>query len=76
MRALVSYDRYTELLSKHILRTITPAETADVAYFEAAHQLPERKFCPKCNAPVWTFLTPYRVCHDIAKCPGKPVTTS
>lgn len=71
MRALLSYDRYTELLSKHIHGTITPAEAADVAHFEAAHQGPEKKFCPKCNVPVWTFLEPFRIVHDIAKCPGK-----
>ena len=72
MRALISYERYTELLSKHIQRTIIPAEVEDNARFEAAHQGSERKFYPKCNVPVWTFLEPYRVAHDIAKCPGKP----
>jgi len=36
MRALISYDRYTELLSKHIHRTITPAEVEDLNRFEAA----------------------------------------
>ena len=34
------------------------------------HQVPERKFCPKCKAPVWIFLTPYQVAHDMEKCPG------
>jgi hypothetical protein len=67
MRALVNYDRYTELLSKKIHRTITPAEVEDVARFEAA----QPKFCPKCKAPVFTFLTPYQIAHDIEKCPDK-----
>ena len=66
MRALISYDRYAELLSKQIYRTITPAETEDVARYEAA----QPKFCPKCKVPVWTFLTPYQVAHDIEKCQG------
>jgi len=57
---------------KHILRTITPAELEDVKHFEAAHQGPDRKVCPKCLVPVWTFLMPYRVCHDIANCQAKP----
>ena len=39
--------------------------------FEAAHRKPELKFCRKCKAPVWTFLTPYRIAYDIANCPGK-----
>ena len=72
MRALLIYDRYTKLLSKHIHRTITPAETEDVSRYEAA----QPKFCPKCHAPVWTFLTPYHVAHDIANCQAKPVDTA
>ena len=72
MRTLVNYDRYTELLSKHIYRTITPAETEDVSQYEAA----QPKFCPKCRAPVWIFLTPYRVAHDIANCQARPVGTA
>ena len=66
---MISYDRYTELLSKHIYRTITPAETEDVNHYEAA----QPKFCPKCRAPVWTFLTPFRVTHDIAARQAKPI---
>ena len=68
---MIAYDRYTEYLSKLIYKTITPNELKDVEKFEAAHRKPELKFCPKCNAPVWTFLTPYRVAHDIEKCSGK-----
>jgi hypothetical protein len=71
MRALLNYDRYTERLSNNILSTITPAETDDVSRYEAA----QPKLCPKCHAPVWTFLVPYRVAHDIASCQGKPAGT-
>ena len=73
---MIAYDRYTELLGKIIHRTITPAEKLAVDEFEAAHQKPELKFCPKCKAPVITFLKPYRVAHDIANCPGKPAPKS
>ena len=72
MATLVTYDRYTELLGKHIHRTITPAEHTALASFEAAHREPDQKVCPKCGANIWTFLEPYRVAHDLAKCPGKP----
>lgn len=67
MRTLISYDRYTELLSKTIHRTITPDEAEDVTRFEAA----QPKTCPKCGNLVWTFLAPHRVAHDLDKCPGK-----
>ena len=36
MRTLISCDRYRELLSKHIHRTITPAAVADLTRFDAA----------------------------------------
>jgi len=65
---MIPYDRYTELLSKHIHRTITPAETADLATFEAA----QPRTCPACGAAVWSPFLPPRVIHDIPKCPGKP----
>ena len=64
---MIAYDRYTELLSKIIHGTITPAETKAVEDYEAAQ--PET--CPKCRAEVWTFLKPYRVAHDVEKCSGK-----
>ena len=66
MRAPLSYDRYTELLSKRILRTITPAEVEDVARFEAA----QPKLCPKCNANVHSQFMPAQIVHDIDKCSG------
>ena len=74
--AMIAYDRYTEYLSKQIYKTITPTELQAVEEFEAAHRKPELKFCPKCQATVWTFLTPYRVAHDIANCPGRPTAKS
>jgi hypothetical protein len=64
---MITHDRYTELLSKIINRTISAAEQTDVTRFEAA----QPKVCPKCQAPVLSFLSPPRVIHDIEKCPGK-----
>ena len=64
---MISYDRYTELLSKIIHRTITGPEKADVEKYEDA----QPKTCPKCGAQVWTFLEPYRVAHDGEKYAGK-----
>jgi len=64
---MIPYDRYTELLSKHINRTITEAEQADLTKFESA----QPKVCPKCHAPVWSPFPPTRVLHDIEKCQPK-----
>jgi len=64
---MITYDRYTELLSKIIHRTITEPEKAIVAEYETGRP----KLCPKCRAEVMTFLTPYRVAHDVEKCAGK-----
>ncbi len=66
---MILYERYTELLSKLIHRTITDQEQADVAKYEAA----QPKTCPKCLTNVWTFLEPHRVAHDVEKCAGKVV---
>mgnify|MGYP001336589996 CR=1 FL=1 len=73
MRALVPYDRYTELLSKRINRTITPVEAEDITSFEAAHMEPDRKVCPKCNWRVHSPFMPSQIVHDIEKC--QPKTT-
>ena len=64
---MISYDRYTELLSKTIHKTITASESRALEEFEAAQ--PDN--CPKCGTDVWTFLEPYRVAHDVEKCAGK-----
>ena len=64
---MISYERYTELLSKHINRTITDSEEKDIAKFEAA----QPKTCPQCHAAVQSSFLPYRVVHDVAKCDGK-----
>lgn len=64
---MISYERYTELLSKIIHRTITDAEKEIVTSYEAA----QPKKCPKCGNNMWTFLEPYRIAHDIEKCSGK-----
>jgi hypothetical protein len=64
---MINYDRYTELLSKTIHKTITAPEKEMVAEYEAS--TPDR--CPKCSADLWTTLEPYRVMHDVEKCTGK-----
>lgn len=67
---MISYDRYAELLSKELNRTITPAEAKDIISYQSA----QPKTCPKCQAAVFSLFTPARVVHDIEKCPGKKVT--
>ena len=64
---MIPYDRYGELLSKHIHRTITASEQNEIATFEAA----QPRTCPKCQAAVWSPFPPPRVVHAIATCPGK-----
>jgi len=66
MATLIPYDRYTELLSKRIHRTITPAEVADVAHFETAQPVN----CPKCQTRVRSQFMTTQIVHDIAKCPA------
>ena len=68
---MIAYDRYTELLSKMIHRTITGAEADIIAHYEAV----QPKTCPKCGAQMFTFLTPFRVVHDAEKCSGKGIVT-
>lgn len=64
---MITHDRYTELLSKEITRTITPPEAKEIISFQSA----QPKTCPKCQAAVFSFFTPDRVVHDIEKCAGK-----
>ena len=64
---MISYDRYTELLSKIIHKTITSQENEMVAEYEAA----QPKSCPKCGAEVMSLLQPFQVVHDVEKCAGK-----
>ena len=61
---MISYERYTELLSKIIYQTITGPERTTVAEYQAA----QPRHYPQCQAPVMTFLEPYRVAHDVEKC--------
>jgi len=58
---MITYDRYTELLSKIIHNTIPGPESKAVEEFESAP--PDT--CPKCRAGVWTFLEPYRVAFHL-----------
>ena len=46
---MIAYERYTELISKHIHRTITDQEKADLEKYEAD----QPKTCPLCGAAVW-----------------------
>ena len=64
---MITYDRYTELLSRIIHRTITGEEKTMVAEYETGRP----KLCPKCRAKVMTFLQPFRVAHDVEECEGK-----
>jgi hypothetical protein len=64
---MIAYERYTELISKLISRTITAQEKVDLEKYEAA----QPKTCSLCGAAVWTFLEPFRVAHDVEKCAGK-----
>ena len=64
---MIPYERYTELLSKMIYKTIATQEKVMVAEYETD----QPKLCPKCGANVWTFLAPYRIAHDVEKCNGK-----
>ena len=68
---MITHDRYTELLSKEINRTITTAEQTDVVKFEAA----QPKSCPKCKVSVFSSFTPIRVIHDTEKCSVKKSET-
>ena len=51
---MIRYDRYTELLSKRILRTITPHELEDLNHFETV----QPAVCPKCHARVRSQFMP------------------
>jgi hypothetical protein len=51
--AMISYERYTELLSKIIYKTITGPEKTVVEY-----ETEQPKLCPQCRVPVMTFLEP------------------
>jgi len=64
---MISYDRYTELLSKRIHRTITDSERTAIATFEAA----QPKTCPRCRATVPSYFMPGQIVHDIENCTAK-----
>ena len=54
---MITHDRYTELLSKEINRTIAPTEAKDIISFQNS----QPKSCPKCKASVFSSFTPIRV---------------
>jgi hypothetical protein len=70
--ASISYDRYTDFLSKRIHGTISSAELEDVHRFEATPP----KTCPKCHATVQSQFLPGQIVHDIEKCSGTPAAKS
>ena len=61
---MISHEKYTALLSKGILRTITVPELAALQDFEAASP----RTCPQCRCQVWSPFLPTRVVHDVVKC--------
>jgi len=63
-KPVIAHQKYTELLSKIIWKTITSKEQAQVEEFEKA----QPRFCPRCKRAVWTMLEPHRVAHDIENC--------
>ena len=64
---MITYEQYTELLSKIINRTITDQEREKVANYEAA----QPKTCPKCHAQVRSSFMPNQIVHDVEKCAKK-----
>ena len=66
---MIPYERYTELLSKIINRTITDQEKAEIDKYEAA----QPKNCPKCHVQVRSFFMPNQIVHDVEKCAKKAV---
>lgn len=65
-RAMMTCDRDTELLSKKIRRSISPAELDDPSRYEAA----QPQVCPKCHARVRSEFMPMQIVRDVEKCPG------
>ena len=63
---MITYERYAELMSKRINRTIVQRELEDIANFEAA----QPEFCPKCNYRVRSQFMPSQIAHDIDTCSG------
>jgi hypothetical protein len=64
---MTTYDRYTELLSKRVHRSITDAEQRDLATFETA----QPKTCPRCHTTVRSSFLPGQIVHDVEKCDAK-----
>ena len=56
---MIAYDRYTEYLSKQIYQTIT------------RHLVPSLFQVSSFSFSAFPLLSPYRVAHDLANCPGR-----
>ena len=68
---MMTYARYTELLSKRIQRTISPADLEEIGRYESA----QPEFCPKCNARVRSQFMASQIVHDVEQCQAKPPGT-
>ena len=64
---MMTYARYTELLSKRIQRTISPTDLDEIGRYESA----QPELCPKCNARVRSQFMPSQIVHDVEQCEGK-----
>ncbi len=65
---MITYDRYTELLSRRIHKTATPADLDQIREYETA----QPEFCPKCHTRVRSQFMPAQIVHDIEECQAKP----
>ncbi len=61
---MISYERYAELLSKQINRTITDSERNDITNYQSA----QPKACPRCGTTVRSYFMPNEIVHDVDKC--------
>ena len=66
---MITYERYTELLSKKIHQSISPEELHEVGSYETA----QPPVCPKCHVHVRSQFLPSQIIHDVEKCQVKPV---
>ena len=64
----MTYNFYTELLTKTIRGTITPAERTKVSFYETQH--PD-VVCPHCRRRTRSILPPSRVTHAVEECDMK-----
>ena len=66
---MITYERYTELLSKKIHQSISPEDLHEVGSYEIA----QPPVCPKCHIQVRSQFLPSQIVHDVEKCQVKLV---